>query len=344
MKNIIRLLSIYLVLFSISESALAEAYCALRDPVETINRLYPSSTSYKSIVKVINEDVRRTVGQTLPPNSLHFSELGKHTLYVVMQSDQPLGYVHVRSEQSEWGLVEIAWAINLDLTARDFRFQRCRSRYKNIVEHSDFRTQLIGRNYRQLADLFIQDSLRLDTAKIAIDDSARALAEVVVRSGMKTLLVTELGWRAEVKQNSFLYNAKKYFEHVSRIEILQSPIDDLVIEKLNTVFSAGHPGTGWSGVDAAKVVGFDGATIGVLYRNTLALDNGIETLQWTIAADGTIVNIDNLDGWSSPLTRAAFQNNLGQVLNSVDQCSDRAALFTLEASTVVSVLLEARAK
>ena len=93
-----------LLLFSIQYSY-ADAYCSLRDPVAQIQQLYPQKTNQLSIVKTVDTSTRNLVKLALPSNDLHFSELGRHTLYVAMKNTEALGYVHVRSEQSKWGLV-----------------------------------------------------------------------------------------------------------------------------------------------------------------------------------------------------------------------------------------------
>lgn len=70
----------------------AEEFCALRDPQQGIFTLYPQqATSYRSIVRSINSSTRYQVKQQLPQNSLHFSELSRHTLYVGLDGKIPLG-------------------------------------------------------------------------------------------------------------------------------------------------------------------------------------------------------------------------------------------------------------
>ena len=57
----------------------AQAYCALRDPVQTIYQLYPAATSYRSIVATVGE-ARRSDIASKSGLTLHHSELGRHTL------------------------------------------------------------------------------------------------------------------------------------------------------------------------------------------------------------------------------------------------------------------------
>ncbi len=103
----------------------ANAYCSLRDPMAAIHHLYPQATDHQSIVKVVDKEARNAVSEQLP-FTLHFNELGKHTLYVALDDKTPTGLIHARSELSDWGIVEIAWALNFDLSVHNFYIQRCR--------------------------------------------------------------------------------------------------------------------------------------------------------------------------------------------------------------------------
>ncbi len=188
-----------LLLFSI-EYSYADAYCSLRDPVAQIQQLYPQKTNQLSIVKTVDSSTRNLVKLALPSNDLHFSELGRHTLYVAMKNTEALGYVHVRSEQSKWGLVEIIWALDKDLKIQDFTFQRCRSPKKKILDNKDFKNVFIGKSYEELKTLLNSDGI---TANNILLDKARGapeLASVVLRCALKTLLITDILWGEELKK------------------------------------------------------------------------------------------------------------------------------------------------
>ncbi len=171
----------------------AEAFCALRDPVNSIYQLYPSATSYQSIVRTINQQTREHIITHLPNFDLHFSEMGRHTLYVVLRDRQKIGYVHVRSEQSQWGLVEVAWALNLDLSVKDFVFQRARNPSRKYLETPDFKSQLLGRNFNALKTLIDSPFAEFSTP-LFTDLDALKLATVVIQSAIKTVLITEQAW------------------------------------------------------------------------------------------------------------------------------------------------------
>ncbi len=196
-----KILSILLMLILISSNVNAIAYCSLRDPVSQIAKLYPQKTNQLSIVKTVDDNTRAQVQIALPSNDLHFSELGQHTLYIAMLGKNALGYVHVRSEQSDWGLVEIVWAIDKNLRVSNFTFQRCRSpQNKKIAEGSDFKDIFIGKNYQELKQLLSNDGITANKYVLEKAQNAPELANVVLRCALKTLLLTEILWGDELKK------------------------------------------------------------------------------------------------------------------------------------------------
>ncbi|SFC01018.1 hypothetical protein [Pseudoalteromonas denitrificans] len=182
-----------------SSNAFGDAYCALRDPVAQIKLLYPQKTNQLSIIKQINEGIRQQLKHALPNNDLHFGELGKHTLYVALQEKTKLGYIHVRSEQSQWGLVEIIWAIDKEYRIKDFAFQRCRSPKKKLINNQKFKNMFIGKNLYQLKTYLSDDGFTANQDLLSHAGDAPELANVILRCALKTLLLTELVWKTELE-------------------------------------------------------------------------------------------------------------------------------------------------
>jgi len=189
-----------LFLLTLSGNTYGVAYCSLRDPVAQITQLFPEKTNQLSIVKAVDDSTRLKVQTALPSNDLHFSELGKHTLYIAMSGREPLGYVHVRSEQSKWGLVEIVWAIDKDLKITNYVFQRCRSPKKKFAEKSQFKSLFIGKSYQELKALLSPDGISANETVLSKVQEAPELANVVLRCALKTLLLTEILWGDELKK------------------------------------------------------------------------------------------------------------------------------------------------
>jgi len=172
----------------------------LRDPVAQIQQLYPQKTNQLSIVKTVDDQTRQQVKFALPSNDLHFSELGRHTLYVAMKDKQALGYVHVRSEQSKWGLVEIIWALDKNLKIKNFAFQRCRSPKRNVIDNEIFKNVFIGKNYDELKTLLSTDGITANKLLLEKAKGAPELASVVLRCALKTLLITDILWGDELEK------------------------------------------------------------------------------------------------------------------------------------------------
>ncbi len=189
-----------LLLMGSSFTALAGTpYCALRDPSHQIYEMFPNATSYRSVVREINADVREEVGEHIP-FPLFGNELGQHTIYVPLNETAPLGFVHVRSERSEWGLIEIAWALNPNLEIRNFNYQRCRGGACKSVLKKGLAQLLTGKNHLQLTSMLAaqEKGLQPRTGDFTTDEFE--LARATLMSAIKTIAVTEQAWGNTVAQ------------------------------------------------------------------------------------------------------------------------------------------------
>ncbi len=180
-------------------TALDQAFCALRDPDTEIFSLFPEGDSYRSVVHDISkEEISERIAKDLG-TPLHFSELGKHTVYVVYKGEAPIGLVHARPELGKWGIVEIAWALDLDLTIKDFAFMRCRDRSKKIFQgESAAREIFLHENIDSLRGKMVQGSFALDNTKVSVPDHAAELANTLLLNALKTLVVTDVAWGEEI--------------------------------------------------------------------------------------------------------------------------------------------------
>ncbi len=177
----------------IGTAAAAQAYCALRDPVDAIREFFPGDISYRSSVETVDQDVRSALLDRLPFTLLP-SELGQHTLYAIHEDDRLVGYVHSRSEPGRWGLIEIAWALDPELRLLDFRFQRCRDRGRSELEGPSVREALHGRSFEDVASLLDPETGRPILGALPVGEGASELAGTVIRSALKTIAVTDLVW------------------------------------------------------------------------------------------------------------------------------------------------------
>jgi hypothetical protein len=115
------------------EQSCGQAFCALRDPNRIIGELFPGFSQFKSITVTIGktelEAIEKATGLKCDAR-----EFGRHRLYAIFKEGNLEGFVQSRSEIVDWGIAEIIIATDTDGQLRGFRFQRCRSRYRNAAE------------------------------------------------------------------------------------------------------------------------------------------------------------------------------------------------------------------
>lgn len=203
-KRIIVLLSFLVITTEIS----AAAFCALRDPTDSILNLFPDYSSSRSLVKDISTDAKRLLQKYLP-FKFHYKEFGKHTLYVIFNDQMPIGIIHVRPEKGQWGINEIVWALDMDFRIIGFKFQRCRCITKNEVESTEFMKLLHGKNWQTLKSFLSTAVDDINELPAIISDESRSLAFTVIRSAIKASLTTSLVWGNELSSLRLLSKADK---------------------------------------------------------------------------------------------------------------------------------------
>ncbi len=188
-----------ILLFSMTNAN--AAFCSLRDPISAIQMLYEQGSEVRSIVVDITEKNRSAVKELIP-FTIHQSEVGKHTLYFVYKDSKHRGFLQARSELAKWGLVEIAWAINVDRSIKGFYYQRCRSPQCNesITEHINNVIQ--GKSFAQLKALLSESGETLSPDGIESFKYAPSLALLTLRSALKTLAITDISWKEDIRKLS----------------------------------------------------------------------------------------------------------------------------------------------
>ena len=165
--------------------ASAIAYCAIREPVQSIQQFFPDFTSYKTLDGVISDTVRLNVQQKLSTKT--FNEAGRHNLYVVFGSDGVAGFVHARTEKGAYGLDEIIWSIYPDLSIKGFAYQRQRGTRMNPAQLEHYNALVSGQTAESLGELL--DENKLTAPEIKLYESA-----------LKALLVTQGIWGSEISE------------------------------------------------------------------------------------------------------------------------------------------------
>ena len=198
-RTILSSLALSLLLTGGNANALDQAFCALRDPSNEIYALFPTGNSYKSIVRDLSEkEVRDKIADELGI-PLHFSELGKHTLYVVYEDRNPIGLVHARPELGKWGIVEVAWAMDLDLNIIDFSFVRCRDKSKKVFQE-DVKARAVfqGADIEKLRHYMTPGSYKFNKEIYHLEANFHQFADLLLINAVKTLIVTQIAWQEDL--------------------------------------------------------------------------------------------------------------------------------------------------
>ncbi|MBM3962265.1 MAG: hypothetical protein FJ306_10250 [Planctomycetes bacterium] len=170
------------------------------------------------------------------PFTLHARELGRHTLYVIYNDKDPVGFVHARSESSSAGMVEIVWSLDLDLRIRDFRFQRCRAGERSVFEQSQFAAGMRGLTFDQLRASLTEDGTELARAIKPTAAGCEELALVATRSALTTLLVTQLTFGEAVRPEFAIALARRLPGSVA-----VEAVDGTALPTWRCLDRSGHP-------------------------------------------------------------------------------------------------------
>lgn len=193
MSHTTKTLLLLIIVNALTINTAAAAFCSLRDPVSAIQILYSEDYKYRSLVATITEKDRLAVKEKLP-FTIHKNEIGKHTLYVLYKENKREGFLQARSEWAKWGLVEIAWAININRSLKGFYFQRCRSPQCNDDVVKYISSKIKNKTFEQLKSLLSDDGESLSLSGNNLFQQTPSLALLVLQSALKTLAITDISW------------------------------------------------------------------------------------------------------------------------------------------------------
>lgn len=319
------LVACLLALIAHSGTANSQAYCSLRDPARAIAELFPNADGYISTVRVIDSDTRSAMAESLP-FALHYNELGKHTLYTANASGWPVGFVHVRSEGGSWGLMEFAWAINPDLTIAGLRFQRCRSSLCNDAIRARLLQSIGGQSWQTLKQLMLDVESPLNRRLSALSQAERDFSTAVIRSAMKTALVTELAWGGEIARVVALQvdaDAEPSATNSRSVPLSGEAIQEVAREygglavtdpertRMYRITSGGKP-DGWVVQARWQWDGAAGASF------------------WRFSEDGTVQRIVPIPEWTNAELSAAFRGLSGRQFADRSTCESTVEVIAHE--------------
>ncbi len=320
-KRVLLLVVLVVLFHRGAPDAHGQAYCALRDPTRYIRESYPEATSHRSIVRTVDESVRQRVADELP-FTIHFNELGKHTLYLPVSGGRPLGLVHARSEAGRWGLVEIVWSLDPSLRVQGYSFQRCRARSRTAVETDAFKEQLVGMGSRQLRELLSGDGSTLAPGAMSIPPGAEDMAATLVRSALKTISVTRLVWARDLQIIRPLYHSYREFPATARVEQITTPYSSTVQSEIARSFPPANETTiDRQEVTMLRIYDASGATLGHLIRTPWRSLDREAKVWWSVSRDLVIKAVFPDEQWPDEEVEESFEKLEGLAMSNVQACS-----------------------
>ena len=193
----------------VPEYAVGKPFCSLSDPTQQIFNVFPQATNYKSVVHNIDNQAKKEL-LSQHDFTIHSKEIGRHTVFFALQNEIPLGLIHVRTESGIWGLTEIVWALDMDLNIIDFNFQRCRGSSCKSIEDGEFKDKLRGKSLGDVLGLLkgSGDNLYDNSADTPLQ-AKESLAQAVLRSAVKTIIITDKIWREDIAELNLKNNPDK---------------------------------------------------------------------------------------------------------------------------------------
>lgn len=280
---------------------------------------------------------RRVVREV--PFTLDFSE--DHRVYVPLRAGKPLGVVHVRSESGEWGLVEIAWFLDLDLKIRDFRFQRCRSRAREQIGGKEFRKQLTGKSEKQLLSLLTEDRVALQPKALDVARKSKPLAVTVVRSALKAILATRYAWSGNSELVKVLAAVQRVFPKARRFEQIGGLYTRVTRTRLRKLLG----GFGGEAIEPGTAVLFKAydeknKSCGMVFRGDWRGIRGLTRLWWKLSPEARVVKVIPEDEWPSVPVGRAFDRLRGMTVADVARSVSEPQLVAAEVLLVIDPILK----
>lgn len=303
----------------------AEAYCALRDPVEAIRFLYPHANSHRSIVRAIDSEVREKIMEELS-FSLHFNELGKHTLYTILKGGETIGFVHVRSELAPWGLMEVAWALSPDLALDNFMFQRCRSAICAPETISEILSLLGGKSLDEIKDYLIDGGEAL-TSSIAqqVKIENKVFVASLIRSALKTIAVTGIAWKEEVESVQREKLLSSVFDTKSP-QLTETKINPAALEALKNIHQGGGSLISTESVQTFSIQS-DEHSIGFLASGKWRDEHAARVTHWVFDTEGRVLKTLTAPKFDHRRDTQLFQQLVGKKISVSENCSSASALM-----------------
>lgn len=307
----------------------ANAYCSLRDPVSAIHYLYPTATNHQSIVKIVGKEARASLGEALPFD-LHFNELGKHTLYVALNEREPTGLIHARTELAEKGLIEVAWALDLDLSVQSFYIQRCRLAECKDENINFLREYMKGKTFEEVLSMYNSGDKVFFEELFYKSEDLRSLTTSILQSALKTIVITDLVWKDDIDKFNSIALAQQYFPNAVAAEKIQYELSNKELSELNNKFGSDAMYIDHDSISSLKVSNAGGKTLAYFVNAEWGVDDSAGEFSWLISPRGEVIAVQPKSSWPSLEIKNSFNTVIGQSVKAPSECSTFAEVTASE--------------
>jgi hypothetical protein len=142
-----------LVNFALVVPALAAVNCELNNPVNDVPRLFPESTSFKTVYFSFTtgggEPKLRKVESRLGGHPTLYAPLDvPYTLYEIYKDKKKVGYVHGVNQKGQYGVLEVFVSLDMNGTIKAFYLQRMAGQWAKKFTSPGFGRQFVGLNLK----------------------------------------------------------------------------------------------------------------------------------------------------------------------------------------------------
>lgn len=275
-----------------------------RTKVDLVFSAFREADSVRRIERAISSEARDAIESALPFR-VHFAELGTHVLFVAFRGRKPIGLLYVRSEETAWGLADIAWAIDVEAHITGFEFVNSRSDRARALPQSPFGRGLVG--------LTLADLTRAQQAAPAVEGKGTRdeLEGIVERSAMMATAVITIVWADEVQKLADLAMLYDEFPGAERFRRFLQPApesDGAVTRGVIHVMEAlarGHFELGSAIATTCRIAGRDDVV-----------------LRWVLDSRGRIVRVTPQQSWAPAGLRALCSGLAGRQLGDAPKADN----------------------
>lgn len=130
--------------------ALAALGCELNDPIRDVPRLYPESTSYKTLYVSFTRNggpplLQKVHAQLGTPHLGLYAPIDvPYSIYEIYRGDRKIGYIHGVNQKGQFGGIQVFVSLDLKGTIKTFYLQRISGQQAAKFRSSRFGSNFIG--------------------------------------------------------------------------------------------------------------------------------------------------------------------------------------------------------